>query len=501
MNFTSINEFAPNDLEELVVDNPRLMKAANRPQIGRKQKANVPSTGEDEGDQVQAPNSKSKGAKAKKAKTGQGSHNKLAIFESDDEDHQPQSLSVRAYFHLKTTSQQPGRSKKSNMVTIMKSTQCNPFIFMIDSSFKAFVREVASAAKTMMSNLMLSHLRWKFKTPASLPTKLLTDEVGFQAMLDAVQECTKGHTIFLYLPKPIDLEGPPELSSCRDTRYEYDEYSSVPPEHNAAMSHKAQINALHQESTKEVMELEHCYPIGSHPLFPNKRIYVKNGLFLELTSLRLDVWGAAISTQSDPRATYDMPPVSNYFMKDKAIKPACPPPNSPMTMFAAYGAYAKGEDYTPNTPSRSEPDPSFFTHQLPYPPLPPSYYHPPYYPYQYSYYPLPNAVHPTTAPPHPSSAPLVPAPATGSVTDLYPSPGITTKCSVTLEAFCAKFVVSASDSEKLSKLGYNPGNRIVESLTMGDWQSVGFTLLSWRTFLSHHRKFCDTIIAGTWLSP
>jgi hypothetical protein len=29
------------------------------------------------------------------------------------------------------------------------------------------------------------------------------DEVGFRAMLDAVQERTKGHTIFLFLPKPI----------------------------------------------------------------------------------------------------------------------------------------------------------------------------------------------------------------------------------------------------------------------------------------------------------
>lgn len=42
------------------------------------------------------------------------------------------------------------------------------------------------------------------------------------------------------------------------------------------------------------MELERHYPIGSHPLFPDKRIYAKNGLFWELTSLRLDVWGAAI---------------------------------------------------------------------------------------------------------------------------------------------------------------------------------------------------------------
>ncbi|KIK40519.1 hypothetical protein CY34DRAFT_13647 [Suillus luteus UH-Slu-Lm8-n1] len=121
-------------------------------------------------------------------------------------------------------------------------------------------------------------------------------------------------------------------------------------------------------------------------------------------------------------------------------------------MFSAYSAYVKGKDYTPEShggsrlctastdyensmPSRSGPDPLFFMHQLPHAPPPPLYYHPPYYPYQYSYYPLPNAVHPPTAPPpHPSSAPSVPLLATGGVTDSY------------------------SSLEKLSKLGYNPGN-------------------------------------------
>jgi hypothetical protein len=76
-------------------------------------------------------------------------------------------------------------------------------------------------------------------------------------MIDAVQERMKGHTIFLYLPKPIDLEGvcyflpwdfclscqkPPEMSSRRDnTYYEEDEDSSIQTERNASMSHKAQI--------------------------------------------------------------------------------------------------------------------------------------------------------------------------------------------------------------------------------------------------------------------
>ncbi|KAG1766256.1 hypothetical protein EDD22DRAFT_844993 [Suillus occidentalis] len=356
LKYKFINEFAPDNLEGAIINSPQPTQAAKKPQRGHKQKTEALSepVGEDdnsdEHSRVQL-TGKSKGtAKAKKAKISHRTRNKLAVFESDDET-QPQSLSVRAYLHLETTSQQQGRGKKTNMVTVTKSIQCNPFIFTVESSFKAFVREIASAVKTTTANLTLSHLCWNFETPTSLPMKLLTDKVGFQAMLDAVQERSKGHTIFLYLPKPIDLEGPPEMSSrCDNMYYKEDEDSSIRPERNMSMSHKAQINAMRQESTKEVVELEHCYPIGNHPLFPNKRIYVKNGMFWELTSLHLNVWGATIhqSTQSDSRATYDMPPTSNYFTKDKTIKPACPPPGSSMTMFAAYGAYVKGEDYTPD---------------------------------------------------------------------------------------------------------------------------------------------------------
>ncbi|KAG1777541.1 hypothetical protein EV702DRAFT_1045283 [Suillus placidus] len=351
-----INEFAPDNLKGAIINSPRPTQAAKKPQQGHKQKTEALSepVGEDDDSDEQSrvrSTGKSKGAKAKKAKTSCRTCNKLAVFESNDET-QPQSLSVRAYLHLETISQQQGRRKKLTMVTVMKSIQCNPFIFTVESTFKAFVQEVASAAKTTMANLTLSRLRWKFETPASLPMKLLTDEIGFQAMLDAVQERTMGHTIFLYLPKPINLEGPPEMSSLRDnTYYEEDEDSSIRPEQNMYMFHKAQINAMRQESTKEVVELERRYPIGSHPLFPNKHIYAKNGMFLELTSLCLNCQ----STQSDPRATYDMPLMSNYFTKDKAIKPARPPPGSSMTMFAAYGAYVKGEDYTPDaTASRGD---------------------------------------------------------------------------------------------------------------------------------------------------
>jgi hypothetical protein len=64
------------------------------------------------------------------------------------------------------------------------------------------------------------------------------------------------------------------------------------------MSHWIYANllqdVLRQDSAKEVAELQRRYPIGNHPLFPDKRIYAKGGLFWDLSPVRLDVWAAAI---------------------------------------------------------------------------------------------------------------------------------------------------------------------------------------------------------------
>ncbi|KAG1731085.1 uncharacterized protein EDB91DRAFT_1252337 [Suillus paluster] len=203
------------------------------------------------------------------------------------------------------------------------------------------------------------------------------------------------------------------------------------------------------------------------------------------------------STEQNPHATIDEPLMFNHFMKDKAIKPMRPPPHSLMPAFGAYHAYLNGHDYNSGTNNSGltcanpgdgglsstlehnmhpQSSPAFFSQRplLPPPGSPAQYYHPSFYQYPYQYYPLSAPLHPVQPPAAPSAQP--------SPLE-YPSPGVTTKHSVMLESFCSKFLVSPSDSKKLK----------------ADWISVGFTVLGWCTFLSHHRKFCDAIITGTWV--
>jgi hypothetical protein len=76
------------------------------------------------------------------------------------------------------------------------------------------------------------------------------------------------------------------------------------------------------------------------------------------------------------------------------------------------------------------------------------------------------------------------------------SPGITH--SVSIEAFCGKYKISAADKAKLDVIEYKPGNRVVESLADADWQSAGFSVLGWHSFITAHRRFCKAVKDGTW---
>ncbi|KIK93665.1 hypothetical protein PAXRUDRAFT_786907 [Paxillus rubicundulus Ve08.2h10] len=156
--------------------------------------------------------------------------------------------------------------------------------------------------------------------------KVLSNPVGYKAMLEAVTECTKGHTIFLFLPNPIDNEAPPsEIMSHNNPIYDYDKNDH-----------------LHTWFSVECKDLEQNFPIGNHILFPTKRIYAKSGLFWELTSLCLDVWAAVIPQKC---AMLEELPMSNMFTKAQSVKPPHPSPDASPEVFAAYNCHLRGHDY------------------------------------------------------------------------------------------------------------------------------------------------------------
>jgi len=69
---------------------------------------------------------------------------------------------------------------------------------------------------------------------------------------------------------------------------------------------------------------------------------------------------------------------------------------------------------------------------------------------------------------------------------------------VSLDAFCSKYNISTADNAKLDVIEYQPGNRIVESLEDRDWQTAGFSVLGWHSFLAVHWPFRKAVKDGTW---
>ena len=78
----------------------------------------------------------------------------------------------------------------------------------------------------------------------------------------------------------------------------------------------------------------------------------------------------------------------------------------------------------------------------------------------------------------------------------FSSPGVTSD--VSLEAFCTKYKISEADAAKLATIEYKLGNKIVESLADANWQTAGFSILGWLSFIAAHWRFCIAIREHTW---
>ena len=104
-------------------------------------------------------------------------------------------------------------------------------------------------------------------------------------------------------------------------------------------------------------------------------------------------------------------------------------------------------------------------------PFSPYYAHPPPAYGPYGYYPP----HSMATPPAPTlllPTPTLPTPTPpphAQSTSTFSSPGTTMSHSVSLSEFCMKYHLSAQTQEKLEKLDYIPGNKVIESLLEAEW--------------------------------
>lgn len=123
------------------------------------------------------------------------------VSESDQEvdDDPPKKLTVYVEIRQPTPTQRTTSKSKQPMPP---SISKGPFKHAIDKSFRDFKRGIAEVTPCNVKMLATSSLTWKFDKPQSATARLMTNEVGYKAMIDAAKEKRGDSVIWVYMAPP-----------------------------------------------------------------------------------------------------------------------------------------------------------------------------------------------------------------------------------------------------------------------------------------------------------
>ncbi|KAF8835522.1 hypothetical protein BDN67DRAFT_1015479 [Paxillus ammoniavirescens] len=418
----------------------------------------------------------------------------LGFKHTEDSDDEPPMQEITSCLFLEQTvivTAARGRSVKASSTTShTDSTQCPPFIFKEDVSFRSLLKLVAIAAETTTDHLAVTQLHWKFEIPAKGQRKLISNAIGLQTMMKAITEKKGNPVVFFYLLKPA-----PTAKSATAVMVDDELELEV-----AQDSMKSQISAIRKENAEFRCKLEEAHPLSNHLLFPGKRIYAGgNKQFWELTDIHLEVWANAIAKD---RATIISPPTSTHFTAASTIKPRHPAADASREVLVAYAEYTGTQVPAAPVPSHEHAPMLFnqvaapFNHILALhaqqasvlpPTMPPyPYRFPPFYPYGAfglgpGFPQIQNHIEPAPKTPKPDNPPSA-----------ICSPGMMTH-GVTLDVFCKRYNIPNADAQHLTNIGYIPGDNLVLQLVEAEWKAAGFALLGWMKIIHAHKEFRQVI--------
>ncbi|KAF8972451.1 hypothetical protein BDZ97DRAFT_2070421 [Flammula alnicola] len=386
------------------------------------------------------------------------------IDDDNSSSKQPKFDRVAVYIQVERPSSAPPPSRGGKLKSMARPNpspvQKGPFWLDADAAYDTF------------KSLLAKNLPCR---PDHLPT--VVTSVGYEALQESLKERHKDRVIIVYMPPPAQDDTTWDTGDDIATPFDYYEESATGE--TMELSAKAQIAAIGSQSADHLSILKAQYPTNNFPdLYPGKRMFEQKGSYWELTQLRLQIWANAMSTGS-AGVSISQPPMSKHFDMDHRLKSA-------KSKHIQDENQAPPYHHVPGTPPQHQP--STYPYHFAMPPYAP----PPYgYPAPYGY--PPHAFPPYQKPPSPliSNAPPV-----------LISPKAALRLKVPLSEFCTRYDLSESDQEKLLKLEYRPGNRVVEKLPESEWKDRGqFSFIGWETFLDAHRMFLEDAKDGKWGQP
>ncbi|THU94096.1 hypothetical protein K435DRAFT_860920 [Dendrothele bispora CBS 962.96] len=388
--------------------------------------------------------------------------------------------------HVLRPAAPPTRSTRPGKSLPEEYTELPPFSISSKRAYTGLVIELATALKCSVLDISDDKLSWKKKVPANSPKSLVGREVGWADILKQLRAAKPDKCgIIIFCPKP--QRNLPEE--------EYDTEFAVP---DMATNSIAEQQATFDQAYNGHMEqLQAAYPVGSHPLFPEKRIYQEksSGKCWELTPLRLRAWASALGRQA---ATLETPPSSAHFNVSGCIKAM---PRTPAVSEAP--APTATHPIATSLPTLAPASTGLFGSSIGIGELVAlsmmSNMFGPGVAGNVMATAFPGLAAPANAPTNVSQAAPPTACDPTTTPSLPPSPHVNLNVEVPLEQFCNHYKLSSAIQAGLVKLGYTPGDPNLHKTETSDWRDyAGIPPLSWKRVLKVHQQFITDAREGIW---
>ncbi|KAE9384830.1 hypothetical protein BT96DRAFT_1026783 [Gymnopus androsaceus JB14] len=368
---------------------------------------------------------------------------------------------------IKPPSSAPARGRKPTKPK-EEYEEKNPFTLETSATFSSLL--VAISCVVGCSAVAIDHnlIRWKRQNAAATAKPLiLGGEIGFKSLvLQMKAQKPAGRVVMLYMPKFTSIAAEPT-----------DDNMDIPAL-GTSTELGQQIATFDDQLRVYLNELNMKYPMGTHPSFPTKQVYVQpgTGYIFELTYLRKSCWANAMVKQRS-----DAPPHSSHFDVGHRIRtiPAAPAP-VPVSVPAPIPAPA------PATPAGGilaniGLGGSNLTDLLTLG--------------------LMNQMFSGGCLPRVPSSILAASGPQPTVPSLPPSPSkVGVSVDVPLEEFCRYYNISDEHRGKLQRLGYKPGDANILKVPDSKWEEEEYKVpfLSVMHMKDSHKRFVLDVRGGVW---
>ncbi|KAE9395468.1 hypothetical protein BT96DRAFT_977948 [Gymnopus androsaceus JB14] len=346
-----------------------------------------------------------------------------------------------------------------------------PFVLRSSAPYSSLVVAIAEKLPCSVLSVPESEIKWRKPIPKTGTPVLMGGNTGYcSALIPKLLTSKVGQKeVMLYMPKPV--------AEKLDSRFDYDllkdNFLDVASTSNAIA---AQQEAFDDRVQNEIALLKAKYPIGTHPLYPDKRIYTQptTGALFELTHIKLSSWA---NHMSQGTATVDAPPAVSHFDFAQRIKRV----PSASAMLSTSAPVFASTSAAPVAAAPSAITNAFggvsLTDLLALKML------------QDFSLPTTGIFGQLATPPPPASLPSAPSSPTRTIESV----------DVPLDVFCTHYKLSEDDFSKLTLLGYIPGDTNISKLGPDMWQTfAGFAPLTWNRILDVHKHFLADVRRGNW---